>query len=112
MDNTNEKKNSIMDDEGFVGFVNFVTEQFSGIREEIKESSNKLATRIDNLENEVNIIKTTMVTKSFLTDKMADFKVETDGKIDTTIDILKEKKIFDDEDVMRIKKPHAVPVVK
>ena len=104
MDNTNKKKDSIMDDEGFVGFVNFVTDQFGNIDEKFEVVEKD----IKEMKNRLQNVQTTMVTKSFLTDKLIDLKVELSEKIDTSSRILKEKKVFNEQDVLRVKEARVL----
>ncbi|HRY60348.1 MAG TPA: hypothetical protein P5096_03135 [Patescibacteria group bacterium] len=100
MGNTDEQKDSIMDDEKFINFmesrdeklVDFLTTKFGAIDG-----------RFEKIEGRLDRIETTMVTKSFLTDVMANFRVETNEKVYKTVEILKEKKVFDDKDIKRVK---------
>lgn len=135
MENTNEEKPSIMDDERFVQFmesrddklVEFITDQLGGIKEEIggihekigglkqdvselKHDVSELKQDVGELKQDMRNVKTTMITKSYLDDKIADLRVENNEKVYETANILKEKKVFDDKDIMRVKKAGVVVV--
>lgn len=69
----------------------------------------KLEVRFDNLETEVNTIKSTMVTKSYLDDKLADLRGDLvimlrkeDVKVKALVDVLETQKIISETDAKKI----------
>lgn len=84
--------------EAINAFANHTEKRFDG-----------LENKIDGLDKRVTKIETTMVTKDFLEEKLADFRGDMvvltrreDKKVMALVDILKEKKIISDEDVKKI----------
>jgi arsenate reductase-like glutaredoxin family protein len=81
--------------------------------EEILNTVNDFATqteiKFDKLGNEVNEIRTTMVTKDYLDDKLSDLRGDLvvlmrkeDTKVKALIEILKKRKVITEEDVKKI----------
>ena len=75
----------------------------------VNDFSTKVDGRFDKIENEITGIKSTMVTKAYLDDKLADLKGDLtvlmrkeDTKLKALVDILAEKKVLNDEDKKRI----------
>ena len=103
MTEQNGKQFSIMEDEKF---MEFMTDKFGGIDERL----DVMGEDISNLKEDVNYLKTNMVTKSFLTDKLIDLKNDLNEKIkkeDTKVgllaDVLVDKKVLKEEDVKEVK---------
>ncbi len=68
-----------------------------------------IESEITGIKGEIKSIKTTMVTKDYLDDKLADLKGDLtvlmrkeDTKLKMLVDILAEKKVLNDEDKKRI----------
>lgn len=79
------------------------------VLEAINDFSGNMDKRFNNLESEVAFIKSEMVTKDFLEDKLADLKGDIviltrkeDTKVRELITILREKNILSDNDTKRI----------
>jgi hypothetical protein len=96
MEEEKNKKLSIVDDEKF---MEFLTDNFGEIKN-----------RLEDVESDVGILKTTMVTKSYLDEKIADLRGDfvvnikkEDEKVEKIVDKLENKKIFYPKDVEEIK---------
>ncbi len=103
MEEEKNKKFSIMDDEKF---MEFLTDNFG----EIKNRLEDVESDVSELKTDVGILKTTMVTKSYLDKKIADLKGDfvinlkkEDEKVEKITDKLGNKKIFSSKDVEEIK---------
>ena len=106
------KQSSIMDDKDF---MEFLTDNFGGIKNRLSD----IESDVSELKTEVGILKTTMVTKSFMTDRLIDLKTETteklkkeDEKVEKITEKLGDKKVFNAKDIKEIKSIEVFPVLK
>ncbi|OGY42124.1 MAG: hypothetical protein A2Y67_01895 [Candidatus Buchananbacteria bacterium RBG_13_39_9] len=93
-------------------FAGHTEEKFNAIDSKfnnIDTNFDKVANRFDRIENEISEIKSTMVTKDYLDDKLADLRGDLvvlmrkeDTKVRALIDILKVRKVISEEDVKKI----------
>ena len=104
MENEKGKQFSVMNDEPF---MEFMTEKFGKIDEQFEK-----------IDERFNQIESKMVTKSFLTEKLVDLKVDfnlkikkEDSKVNLLADILEDKKVIQGEDVMRLKEIEVFPAL-
>jgi predicted transcriptional regulator len=126
MENKKEKKFSAMDDEPF---IDFLVEKFGKIDkkfeqvderfERVDEKFEQIDKRLEKLEGRVGNVENQMVTKSFMTDKLADLegtligKVrKQDSKVNLLVDILLDKKVLNTQDLKQLKEIEVFPSIK
>jgi len=75
----------------------------------IHDFANHTEKRFDTLESDVSSLKSQMVTKDYLDDKLSDLKGDLivlirkeDTKLAALVEILKERKVIDDNDIKKI----------
>lgn len=78
--------------------------------ETINQRFDRVEQRLDNIEKDTSVIKATMVTKSYLDDKLADLEGgliaklrKEDQKVDRLIEIMRVKSLLTHEDVKHLR---------
>ncbi len=81
----------------------------SEILEAINSFANKTEQRFQNIESDLSTVKSTMVTKDYLDDKLTDLRGDLvvmlrkeDTKLKTLMDILKNKKLISEEEIKTV----------
>lgn len=100
-------KNEIL--EAIGTFADHTEEQFTSIKTNINRLQETTEKRFDGLESRVTKIEANMVTKDYLDDKLADLKGDLivlirkeDTKLAALVEVLKERKVIDDDDIRKI----------
>ena len=80
-----------------------------GFAIDVQEKFNKIDVRLDKVEKDIVTIKSTMVTKSYLDDKLADLRGDIvvivrkeDTKLKSLVEILLKKKILSEDEVKTV----------
>jgi hypothetical protein len=88
--------------EAINAYANHNEKQLESIKSDIQQFQSKTEKRFDKIES-------TMITKDFLEDKLADLRGDLvvltrkeDKKVNTLVDILKEKNVLNDDEVKKI----------